>query len=584
MERKRWLTLTSIAVIVLFGIVGSITRESMAAGGMYKILGWNDLGMHCYNRDLADMAVLPPYNTLWVQVVKVADPPELVTSGIRVEYYYQDNTYSAGKTNFWEYDQSLFGVDLPLNVGLKGKGLSGTMDLNGDHFIAEGIPITEFSDSAPTVKQPYQIATVVVKDSTTGEVLTSTQVVTPTSSEMRCDNCHGDTGIARPSTPTGKVETNILQLHDEDSGTTLMANRPVLCASCHASNALGAPGQPGIKNLSKSMHEHHAATIPSTLDGCYNCHPGPQTRCLRDVMATEQGMTCVSCHGGMGSVSNNPDPWLNEPRCDACHNSGQYNQDQVLYRFSKGHGGLYCEACHDSTHAVAPSREPSDAIKFQQLQGKNGPIDECSVCHAVTPSEGAGPHSLTAPGMFADVQNDYWARTWIERLFNAGITGGCATSPLRYCPEGTVTRAQMAVLLLRGIHGSAYSPLAVTGSTGFSDVPLGYWSAAWIKQLATEGITSGCGSGNYCPEAPVTRAQMAVFLLRAKYGSGYTPPALGGSTNFSDVTPTYWAAAWIKQLAAEGITGGCGTGTYCPEAPVTRAQMAVFLVRTFNLP
>jgi N-acetylmuramoyl-L-alanine amidase len=77
---------------------------------------------------------------------------------------------------------------------------------------------------------------------------------------------------------------------------------------------------------------------------------------------------------------------------------------------------------------------------------------------------------------------------------------------------------------------------------------------------------------------------MAVFLLKAKYGSAYSPPAVGSSAGFSDVAPTHWAATWINQLAAEGITGGCGTGTYCPESVVTRAQMAVFLVRTFNLP
>jgi CSLREA domain-containing protein len=185
---------------------------------------------------------------------------------------------------------------------------------------------------------------------------------------------------------------------------------------------------------------------------------------------------------------------------------------------------------------------------------------------------------------FADVPLNYWALNFIERLYGAGITGGCAVNPLRYCPEGMVTRAQMAVFLERGIHGSSYNPPAVGGSTGFNDVPPTYWAASWIKQLAIEGITDGCGFGNYCPESPVTRAQMAVFLLRSKHGSSYTPPVVGNSTGFSDVPPNYWAAAWIKQLVAEGITSGCGTGTYCPEAPVTRAQMAVFLVRTFNLP
>ena len=173
---------------------------------------------------------------------------------------------------------------------------------------------------------------------------------------------------------------------------------------------------------------------------------------------------------------------------------------------------------------------------------------------------------------------------YIKSLANAGITSGCSTTPVMYCPNVAVTRAQMAIFLERGIHTSSYNPPAVGASTGFGDVAISYWAAAWIKQLVTEGITAGCGTGTYCPESPVTRAQMAVFLLRSKYGTSYSPPAVGGSTGFTDVPPTYWAAAWIKQLAAEGITGGCGTGTYCPESPVTRGQMAVFLVRTFSLP
>ena len=78
---------------------------------------------------------------------------------------------------------------------------------------------------------------------------------------------------------------------------------------------------------------------------------------------------------------------------------------------------------------------------------------------------------------------------------------------------------------------------------------------------------------------------MAIFLLRAKYGSDYVPPAVGDEgTGFNDVPSNGFAAAWIKQLAAEGITGGCGGGNYCPNNTVTRSQMAVFLQRTFNLP
>jgi hypothetical protein len=185
---------------------------------------------------------------------------------------------------------------------------------------------------------------------------------------------------------------------------------------------------------------------------------------------------------------------------------------------------------------------------------------------------------------FEDVPTNYWAWEFIERLYAAGITGGCNTSPLMYCPETTVTRAQMAVFLERGINGASFVPPAVGASTGFGDVPPDYWAAAFIKQLVADGITVGCGNGNYCPENGVTRAQMAVFLLRSEHGGSYTPPAVGSDTGFGDVPTDYWAAAFIKQLVAEGITFGCGTNIYCPEEPVTRAQMAVFLVRTFGLP
>ncbi len=191
-------------------------------------------------------------------------------------------------------------------------------------------------------------------------------------------------------------------------------------------------------------------------------------------------------------------------------------------------------------------------------------------------------YTIIKSATFIDVPLDYSVNSYIERLYNAGITGGCSLIPLMYCPENTVTRAQMAVFLLRGIHGSSYVPPAVGDSTGFADVPTDHPVAAWIKQLAAEGITGGCSNGNYCPDATVTRAQMAVFLLRSKYTSAYTPPPANG--DFTDVPLDHLMAAWIEQLAAEGITGGCREGTYCPDGNVTRAQMAVFLVRTFNLP
>jgi hypothetical protein len=366
-------------------------------GQEYAILTWNDLGMHCYNRDFQDLAVLPPYNTLWAQVVKRGDLPQIITAGIVVEFYFAENTYSVGKSNFWEYDQDLFGVDLPLDTGLTGTGLHGAMELNGDHYVAEGIPLTEFNDGDHTTRVPYQIATIIVKD-TNGTELGRNRVVAPVSTEMRCDNCHYDGAF---DVSTGRVETNILTLHDEENlseypaghKSALMTRRPILCAECHASNALGAPGVAGVPNLSNAIHEkHHIPEIPDTTDGCYSCHPGPDTKCLRDVMSSQYGLNCLDCHGTMLQVSQNPDPWLNEPRCDDCHDQPGYDQDQPLYRMSKGHSGIYCEACHDSTHAIAPSTRPEDAIKFVNLQGHSGTLSECTACHLIAPTTG-GPHN-----------------------------------------------------------------------------------------------------------------------------------------------------------------------------------------------
>jgi len=183
---------------------------------------------------------------------------------------------------------------------------------------------------------------------------------------------------------------------------------------------------------------------------------------------------------------------------------------------------------------------------------------------------------------FADVSSNYWSRRSIERLYNAGITGGCSIIPLNYCPENQIKRAEMAVFLEKGLHyPSTYTAPNVAPTFGDT---VGHWAEDWIEALKSDGITSGCATNLYCPENPVTRAEMAVFLLKSKHGSSYSPPAVGASTGFTDVSNTYWAAAWIKQLAAEAITGGCGGGNYCPDDPVTRAEMAVFLVSTFNLP
>jgi hypothetical protein len=181
---------------------------------------------------------------------------------------------------------------------------------------------------------------------------------------------------------------------------------------------------------------------------------------------------------------------------------------------------------------------------------------------------------------FFDVHPDHWAAPYISAIYQAGITGGCKTDPLLYCPEASVIRGDMAIFLERGMNESTFVPPVAVGI--FEDVPLDAYYANWVEQLYADGITGGCSvvPMKYCPLVRVTRDQMAVFLLRAKHGSDYIPPEVEGI--FTDVDPTSFFAPWIEQLAEEGITAGCGVNVYCPSNPVTREQMAVFLARTFN--
>lgn len=360
--------------------------------GRYVVIAWNDLGMHCMDQSFEDFSVLPPYNTLVAQVIRRGEEPDIVTNNVRVEYRILGNTTSANKTNFWDYAQALFGLSAPLpeNIGLAGKGLSGTMDPVGDHYIAEGMPVTEIMDNFGHT--PYQLAEVVVKDKL-GNILAGTHTVVPVSTEMHCENCHDNNGSANPSIATGNVKRNILTLHDQKEGTNLLANRPVLCAKCHSSNALGTSGSPGLPSLSHAIHGKHIAMDDGTMQGtCYQCHPGPKTKCLRGAMF-KAGYNCYSCHGGMAAVADpQRRPWLDEPRCANCHASNYHENPNTLYRFSVGHEGVMCQACHGSPHAIYPSLEALDNKQSIWLQGYAGTISKCQVCHTNSPDASEGPH------------------------------------------------------------------------------------------------------------------------------------------------------------------------------------------------
>ena len=166
----------------------------------------------------------------------------------------------------------------------------------------------------------------------------------------------------------------------------------------------------------------------------------------------------------------------------------------------------------------------------------------------------------------------------VNLLREYGITGGCSISPPMFCPNDNVTRAQMAIFIVRSIVGG--DTFAYSAVPHFNDVDAGTFGFKWIQKMYELSIAAGCGGGNYCPNDSVTRGQMAIFVIRARLGAASDPTfTYPGEAYFTDVPTTHPYFKWIQRMKLDGVTGGCGTALYCPDNPVTRGQMAIFLMR-----
>jgi len=462
-----------------------------------KVLAFNDLGMHCMDREFSIFSILPPFNVINAQVLtRDSQGYPVVMDDSRVELRYDAvsdpsgsiNTYSAGKTDFWQYAGSLFGTQLQPGEGLTGFFMPGdnlqnrgpqSMAYNDIHewFSAEGVPITPLDDNFRP--NSYSLMRVSACSRKTGEQIGFLDVVVPVASETDCRNCHAtgqmaaeDPGLSwsANSDPEVQSKQNILILHDDVQGTNLRNSTPVLCSRCHYSPPLDLSGagptgpQRSLPTFSQAMHGYHGGLVdnlnnpifpPGAVveDSCYQCHPGSTTQCQRGAMKTGN-MECNACHGDMlavggefplladGSLDGTNDggarrPWQDLPRCQSCHSGDAVNhltggglvfdssgirlrqaylsgdasaspllaantrfaeELDTLFRNSKGHGGLACEACHGSTHAIWPNADPNsnDNIAARQLQGHTGTIIECAACHATgsLPLTVNGPHGL----------------------------------------------------------------------------------------------------------------------------------------------------------------------------------------------
>lgn len=480
-------------------LLALLLSPDLAHAANNQILGWNNLGMHCMDSDYSVFSILPPYNTIDAQLIVGG---KLVTNGSGYTVTYQAvadpdgsiNKTSAGKGNWMEFAALLYGgvatnQGLPFpdpNLSFWMPGTSNTpqamvFDADMKWFFAYGIPITPYDDAGN--KNPYPMMRLIAKNGATP--IATNDIVLPVSDEMDCRACHasGQRDRAKPAdgwvwsdNPERDFRLNILRLHDQMQFSNhhdlyvsaLAANsfnpqglyrgvvadgKPVLCAVCHASEALGTGSYSNIPPLTASVHAGHARArdpdmliaLDSSLNraSCYRCHPGSTTKCLRGAMGgaiAADGtleMQCQSCHGNMSKVgAAGRKGWLDEPNCQQCHtgtatsNNGQIRYTSCftdtnftervavnqtfatksntplpgvsLYRFSTGHGGLQCSACHGSTHAEFPATHRNDNVRNEKIQGHAGVMIECTACHVSmavnsTTARG-GPHGMHPVG------------------------------------------------------------------------------------------------------------------------------------------------------------------------------------------
>ena len=186
----------------------------------------------------------------------------------------------------------------------------------------------------------------------------------------------------------------------------------------------------------------------------------------------------------------------------------------------------------------------------------------------------------TVVNAFSDLGSNSWAGHEVSSCKQAGIVQG---SNGAYMPGNVVTRDQMAVFMARSLaKGDANVP-EYLAAPDFPDVSSTNWAFKYIEYCKAQGIVGGYADG-YHPELPVDRGQMAAFIARAVCGGDAAVPAGSSVAHFNDVPTDFWAYKYIDCLRSRGLAGGYGGNMYCPNDPVTRDQMAVFVYRSFLRP
>lgn len=402
------------------------TTEEGPPPSEYVVLCWNDTGMSTLADADGSWRMLSPGNTLWAQVIRRGNPPQLVTDGVDVTY---------------RIDPAMDTAD----PGLAGEFVA---DADKKAFVAKSIPVTPYR--ADGKFNPYPMFDIEVHGAS-GTLLSGTKAAVPVSTEMGCKNCHGGEwshGVAGVSTETADA---ILATHDQLSGTHLLseakAGKPSECQDCHADPASGAEGDPRRLNLSAAIHGFHANYMSNLgAEACAKCHPADPdgaTRCFRGLHSVS--VACIDCHGTMSDhalsllkaeqsagkpgaehlmrnlepvlvdsveLVRERTPWVNEPDCLNCHVDYELSSFESFNHWTSGFDSLFrqrvdwngvmCAACHGSPHAIRPTEnaygEAVDNYQSLQYLGRTGTIGgrpatvdgarSCTTCHTVEPAVG----------------------------------------------------------------------------------------------------------------------------------------------------------------------------------------------------
>lgn len=414
----------------------------------YVLLAWTGQGMYCLSDADRLFSTNLPGVDLHAVLIRRGPVPDIITEGVIVRYRLEEGfRRPSSQVDFWAMSAALTGAAVAPDVGISGRGTEGVMDFDATRgskgeYLATDVPAVPYD--AEGRFRPYPLAEVEAVDAG-GNVVAATRLTMPVSTEMNCRLCHGGPwrkdGRAGLSDETAR---NILAAHDRLNGTDLgaraVAGNPQRCQSCHHETDATR------LNLSAAIHGFHAH-VTGDLGGktCAACHPGwptGTTRSFRGVHKTI-GLDCAACHGEMqdhalGLLTTERDrektgavrlmaglanadakipgrrPWVNLPDCLACHVEFRVPEDSdalhrwtpeasTLFRNATDAAGLPCMACHGSTHALRPSRNPLDPNRDNlaplQYQGNPYPMGangNCRVCHTVDmEDEGHHPNVKT---------------------------------------------------------------------------------------------------------------------------------------------------------------------------------------------